>query len=143
MNEKFMNNFNFKNYLDADVYRNNAVKYILMEFNKEPLTIEQYRNLQIEHLFSQDPNYNPEDYGFTDDYDYEIDRIGNLLLLESKKNQSIKNVAPKNKINTYLQSQIKETRDVAGKMNNDEIDKSFIDARKDEIVNFCLDRFRL
>jgi len=142
-NEKFMNDYSFKNYLDTDVYGNNAVKYILMEYNNENIDLDTYRFLQIEHIFSENTNFNVSDYGFSDDYDYEKDRIGNLLLLEQNINQSIQDSPPINKVEGYLGSSIQNTRNIGGKINDGGFDRSSIDIRTNEIIEFCLKKFKL
>ncbi len=76
--EKFVNNHVFRNYLDGEIYGNGAVKYILSEFSNDNYDIDTYKDFQVEHVFSKDPNYDASFYGFAEDYNYEKNRLGNL-----------------------------------------------------------------
>lgn len=96
-NEDFMSDHNLRNYLEADVYQNGAAKYILSEYSNDNLNIESYRDLQVEHIFSANPDFNPRAYNFEDEYDYDKNRLGNLGLLEKGINTRISNTAPINK----------------------------------------------
>jgi uncharacterized protein with ParB-like and HNH nuclease domain len=141
--EKFMSNHIFKTYLESDIYRNGAVKYILSEFGKDNFDITKYSDLTVEHIFSEEPNYEPSKYGFTDDYDYEKNRIGNLTLLESKLNKGIGNHPPKNKINVYLNSSVQETVNIAGEIKKGKYSKENVDNRRNDIIDFCTKRFKV
>lgn len=141
--EKFVNNHVFGNYLDNEIYNNGSVKYILSEYNGEDLTYETYKDLQVEHIFSKEPNYDVTAYGFTEDYGYEKNRFGNLGLLEQSLNKGLGNLPPINKIIGYLNSQITETRNLAGEIRKGNFSKINVDNRRQKIVTFCLDRFKL
>jgi uncharacterized protein with ParB-like and HNH nuclease domain len=138
--EKFMSDHIFKTYLEGDIYRNGSVKYILAEYGKDDYDISLYKDLTIEHIFSEEPNYKPSSYGFTDDYDYEKNRIGNLALLEAKKNKG--NNPPKNKISTYLESAVTETNNIAGEIKKGDYSKNNVDERRNKIIDFCIKRFK-
>ncbi len=140
-NEKFMNSYNFRNYLATDIYENGATKYILSEFSGDNPTIDNYKNLQVEHIFSREPNYDPNVYGFAEDYDYEKNRIGNLSLLEKELNTGLGNSAPINKVSGYLISSIVETRNLAGIIQKGNYQKTNVDSRRDAIIDFCITRF--
>lgn len=74
--EKFVNNHVFGTYLDGEIYGNGAVKYILSEYSNYNPDIAIYKDLQVEHVFSKEPNYVTSSYGFADDYDYEKKSFG-------------------------------------------------------------------
>lgn len=141
--EKFVNNHVFSNYMDNAIYGNGAVKYILSEYNGDVLTYETYKDLQVEHLFSKEPNFDTTTYGFTEDYNYEKNRIGNLGLLEQSLNKGLGNLPPINKVTGYLNSQITETRNLAGEIQKGDFSKINVDSRRKEIVDFCIGRFKL
>lgn len=141
--EKFVNNHVFRTYLDTSIYGNGAVKYILSEFNKDNLNISTYKNLQVEHIFSREPNYEVTSYGFTDDYDYEKNRLGNLGLLEQSLNPSLGNLPPINKVTGYLKSAIINTINLAGEIQKGDFSKQNVDDRRELIIDFCIDRFKL
>ena len=139
--EKFMSDHVFRNYLDADIYGNGAVKYILAEYEGGAISIEKYSTLQIEHIFSSEPEFEVDTYGFEEDYDYEKNRFGNLMLLEEKINKSIGNYAPLNKVNGYLQSEIESTRNMAGIIQKGNFLKENVDLRRNKLIEYCLTRF--
>ena len=141
--EKFMSNHVFRNYLDADIYNNGAVRYILAEYDGGPISMEKWAKLQTEHIFSSDPEFDVEAFGFEEDYEYEKNRFGNLMLLEEKINKSIGNFAPINKVNGYLQSDINSARDMAGLIQHGDFNKSKVDKRREQLISFCLERFPL
>ena len=141
--EKFVNNHVFSNYLDDPIYGNGAVKYILSEYNGDNLTFEVYKDLQIEHIFSKEPNFDFLSYGFTDDYIYEKNKIGNLGLLEQSLNKGLGNLPPINKVSGYIKSQITDMRNLAGEIQKGPFLKQNVDDRRKLIVDFCINRFKL
>lgn len=143
INERFMNDYNFRNYLSTNIYENGAVKYILYEYGRENHNIEMYNNFQVEHIFSEKPDFITTHYGFDQDYDYEKHKIGNLTLLEEGLNKGLSNAAPINKVSGYLSSQVSQTRDLGGEIQQGNYTKDNIDKRKEKIINFCIDRFKI
>lgn len=141
--EKFVNNHVLGTYLDGALYGNGAVKYILSEFSNDSFDIDTYKSFQIEHIFSKDPNFDANSYGFADDYDYEKNRIGNLGLLEQGLNGGLGNLPPINKVSGYLNSIVTETRNLAGEIQQGSYCKDNVDTRRKKIVDFCIDRFKL
>jgi|SRR5690554_657948 len=140
--EKFMNNHVFRTYLDGDIYNNGSVKYILSEFTKDNFSIADYKDLHVEHIFAKEPNYEATSYGFSDDYDYEKNRLGNLGLLEQSVNIGLGNLPPINKVSGYLTSSVTNTRNLAGVIQQGNFTKTNIDNRRQEIIDFCLERFK-
>lgn len=141
--EKFVNNHVFRTYLDSAIYGNGAVKYILSEFSKDNTNISTYKDLQVEHIFSKEPNYETTSYGFADDYNYEKNRLGNLGLLEQFLNKGLSNLPPINKVTGYLNSVITDTRNLAGEIQKGGFTKQNVDDRRKQIIDFCIDRFKL
>ncbi len=141
--EKFVNNHVFGTYLDSAIYGNGAVKYILSEFNGEHQDIAVYKDLQVEHIFSKEPNFEASSYGFADDYDYEKNRFGNLGLLEQKLNKGLGNLPPVNKVSGYLNSVINDTRNLAGEIQKGNYSKQNVDDRRQRIIDFCIERFSI
>ena len=141
--EKFMGDHTFSTYLGENIYGNGAVKYILSELNNENLSYSTYKGLQVEHIFSREPNFNISEYGFDETYDYEKNRIGNLSLIEESlnKSSSVRNNPPINKVDGYLNSNIRIMRDIAGQINSGSFDKNKVDIRREEIIRFCIERF--
>ena len=142
-NEEFMNNHNLRKRLDDDVYQNGAVKYILSEYIKDNLNIEGYKYLQVEHIFSRDPDFEPSSYGFTEGYDYEKNRLGNLGLLEPGINKGVSNSAPINKVEGYLKSNVIDIRNLSGVIQLGNFTKNNVDARREDIIKFCVTRFKI
>jgi hypothetical protein len=141
--EKFMNDHFFRTYLDNDIYRNHAVKFILSEYSNDNPNIDIYNDLTVEHIFSEDPNYDPSCYGFDEDYDYEKNRLGNLTLLEQKYNKGIGNNPPKNKVSSYLKSVISDTQNIAGEIQKGKYSKNNVDGRRKMIIDYCIKRFKI
>lgn len=140
--EKFVNNHVFKTYLENPIFNTSAIKYILCEYNEENLEYPLFKDLQVEHIFSKEPDYDIPSYGFAEDYEVEKNRVGNLTLLESTLNKGLQNHAPINKVSGYLNSIIKDTRNLAGQIQNENFSKIHVDERRDNIILFCIDRFK-
>lgn len=143
LNEKFMSDHVFRNYLDADIYGNGAVRYLLAERDGGTFLIDEYRDFQVEHIFSKDPQFDVVEFGFEDDYDYEKNRLGNLTLLEGRLNERVGNVAPSSKVSGYIESGFETTRNLAGKIQHTGLRKEDVDARREGIIQYCLERFRI
>ncbi len=141
--EKFVNNHVFGTYLDGAIYGNGAVKYILSEYSNDNHDIATYKDFQVEHVFSKEPNYDATSYGFADDYDYEKNRLGNLGLLEKSLNIGLGNLPPINKVGGYLNSTNTEIRNLAGEIQKGHFNKTNVDDRRKSIVDFCITRFKL
>jgi len=143
LNEKFMSDHVFRNYLDADIYGNGAVRYLLAERDGGTFSIDEYRDFQVEHIFSKDPQFDVVEFGFEDDYDYEKNRFGNLTLLEGRLNERAGNVSPHSKVSGYMESRFEMTRNLAGKIQASGLRKEDVDARREELIQYCLERFRI
>lgn len=138
-----MNNHLFRTYLDNPIYGNGAVKYILSEYNKDVYNLTTYKDFQVEHVFSKEPNYDALSYGFADDYDYKKNRFGNLGLLEKVLNIGLGNLPPINKVNGYLESKNKEIKNLAGEIQIGNFNKTSVENRRCKIIEFSVNRFKL
>lgn len=142
----FLNDYRFEEYLNEGIDNKTAlVRYILHEFNSgnhgQTLSLDDYRNLQVEHIFSKNPNFGIRHYGFGrhETYDVEIATMGNLTILEKGLNSKVSNIAPIDKMNGYEQSKIKMNAELLGKLKT--LDREKMNERKAKMIEFCLNRF--
>ncbi|MCG3696645.1 DUF262 domain-containing protein [Aliarcobacter butzleri] len=151
---KFLNDGSFKYSLNENIYGNNAIKYILLKYNNylnnsNIISFKEFNDLQVEHIFPQGSDkgvtFDITSYGFIDneDYEYTKDTIGNLTLLEKNLNagKDVSDLTPDEKVAGYLKSKVIETNLLAGKIDKDGFDKSNIENRTNEIIDFCLENF--
>ncbi|MBE8182653.1 MAG: DUF262 domain-containing protein [Candidatus Portiera sp.] len=143
--EYYGGNSYIKNKLREQIYSNSAIKYILHSYSGDKLKFNEYRKLDKEHIFSSNSSIQLSHYGFEESsYDYEKDKIGNICLLEAAKNKAASNKAPADKVQVYLESCVKDTIKIGStiKKNND-FNKKDIDARGEEIIEFCIREFKI
>lgn len=153
--EKFMNVGNFKYSLNENIYGNNAVKYLLLKYNnsldssKLISSTKEYQNLQVEHIFPQGGEngvqFDIKSFNFKDEpeYDYTIDKIGNLMLLEKELNSGsdVSDLTPKEKVHGYLKSHVTDTNQMAGNIDKNGFDNQKLESRTEEIINYCISNF--
>jgi len=147
----FMWDTEFQWYLNADIYGNPAVKYILWEIEKHQASsfdewnFDLYRNVQVEHIFPGEPTFGFPAYGFQDEVEYRnnINKSGNLTLLEELINKRIGNKIPQDKASDYQKSNITGTKRLGFDISNRGFNKDNIEARTKQLVNFCLWRWKL
>jgi hypothetical protein len=141
--DHFMNDLTFKKYLSENIYRNAAVKYILAEYNDEPLSLSQYNDLQKEHIFPTSATFDVTQHGFIgrDEYLYDKDCLGNLTLLEKVLNIKADNDPPITKVPRYLESNLVKTRELGGSIKMAGINKTRLETRREEIITFCVNHF--
>lgn len=102
---KFMPDPLFQHYLNQNIYENPATKFILWEHEKyndssfNDYDSCTYVDCQKEHIFAQNPKPTFPSYGFEIEEEYfaNIDRLGNLCLLEEKLNKQCRNKLPDQK----------------------------------------------
>lgn len=132
-------------YLRTDVFRNAYTKYVLWEFSSFRSLengngdYDLYRDLQVEHIFPQEPSFDVTSYGFENEEDYfaNIHQFGNLCLLERSINTSASNDAPLAKASQhYGRSQVRATRLLGEEIQNSGFSKPQLQVRTDQIVNF-------
>ncbi len=143
-NTWFVNDDNFRYYLSGGVYGNSATKYLLLEYNNNLKDcrvindIDEYRKLEVEHIFSRNPNFRVDSYGFKEsEYENEINKIGNLTLLE----RDTSNAPPKEKADRYIKSGVCMTNRLGSKIKTEGFNKKEMDERGEELINFCLKIF--
>jgi len=148
----FMSDTEFRNYLNGSMYGNEATKYILWEYEKSQdlsfndCDYDAYKILQKEHILAPGlwTDLNLAALGFQDSMEYLLNanRLGNLCLLEEKINKRIWNKVPKIKSNDYQQSNVPGTKRLGYHISNQDFTKSDIDQRTEQIINFCMNRWR-
>jgi len=148
---EFMPDPLFQHYLNQNIYDNPATKFILWEYEKyrnpsfNDCDSFTYVNCQKEHIFAQNPKPTFPSYGFDTEEEYfaNIDRLGNLCLLEEKLNKQCQNKLPDQKKQYYQQSGIPRTKQLGFKIDNSGFNKSEIDTITKDIINFCLKRWKV
>ncbi len=153
--EKFMNEGNFKYSLNENIYGNNAVKYLLLKYNNSLNSsnlisaVKEYQNLQVEHIFPQGGEngvqFDIKSFNFEDksEYEYTIDKIGNLMLLEKELNSGadISDLTPKEKVHGYLKSHVTDTNLMAGQIDQNGFDSHKLENRTVQIIKYCIENF--
>lgn len=155
----FMNNNEFKNRLEGNIYGNRALRRIFIEFDEhingslydlDRLIAINKSIPTVEHIFPQEEPFDFPSHGFEsiDEYLNKIHNIGNLLLLEKTVNSSCKNRNPEIKISDakfYEKSNFKAVIDFVSKMrtrdqsfNSDDILK-----RTTELSSFAMDTWKM
>lgn len=120
-----------------------GLKYCLYLLNKKQndqiFTFVDYRNFELEHIFSQNPSFPVLNYGFPEEeYSKLIEKIGNFTLLEKSLNGNgeASNKTPTDKINFhYCNSNFKNTTKIRTTNLQD------IEIRTNEILDFARDYF--
>jgi hypothetical protein len=142
----FCNDYYTKEYLADQIDNKTAlVRYLLYKKNlkehDQDLSLEEFRDIQVEHIFSRNPNFTISQYGFERDetYKLEIARLGNLTVLEKDINKDVNNVAPVDKIQGYQTSKILLSNGLIGSLSN--FDRKGIDDRTSAIVSFFMEEF--
>jgi len=148
---EFMPDSLFQHYLNQNIYDNPATKFILWEYEKyrnpsfNDCTSSTYADCQKEHIFAQNPKPTFPSYGFSTEEDYfaNIDRLGNLCLIEERLNKQCQNKLPDQKKQYYQQSQIPGTRQLGFDIDNSGFTKEDIDTITKDILSFCLERWKI
>lgn len=152
--DNFMSDSEFQFSLDGIMYYNPATKYILWEFEKhknssfDDCNYDLYKKVEREHVFSRNISFKFPAHGFSDEADYinNINRLGNLILLERNINRSIARLqppVPSNKASHYQKSQLSEPKRIGSQISNYGFKKGDIDTRTREIAEFCKQRWRI
>jgi len=141
----------FQHYLNQNIYDNPATKFILWEYEKhkdpgfDDCKYDLYMDCQKEHIFAQNPKPTFPSYGFSNEEKYfdNIDRLGNLCLLETKLNKQCQNKLINQKVQYYQQSVINRTKQLGFDIYNKGFNKSEIDKITQDIIDFCLKRWKV
>ena len=144
--QKYFSDKDFEYWLlNEPLYGHPVTKYILYKYTKSNLDFEKYNDImQVEHIFPQDPSdFDQSTFGFSkndNDYANEINRIGNLALIEKRLNSQCSNFPPQKKSGFYSESEIKDTAELGNDLKSD-FTKKDIEKRNEEIAKYCLDNF--
>ncbi len=144
----FLNDYQLESYMNEGVDNKTAlVRYMLYEYNKDKnnqeLSLDDYRNLQVEHIFSVNPNFDTETYGFEriEIYANEISLIGNLTILEKGLNSKVGNICPIDKSEGYQESKLQINSHLMA--NLDKFTQDYVKKRNTELIEFTKNRFNL
>jgi hypothetical protein len=148
----FMSDAEFRNTLNGNMYGNDATKYILWEYEKSTDNSFNdgdyglYSSLQKEHIFAPEiwNTLKLPALGFSDTMEYliNVNRMGNLCLLEEKINKRIWNRIPKSKSGDYQQSSVPGTKKLGYHISNQDFVKKNIDERTTQFIDFCVSRWK-
>jgi hypothetical protein len=149
-----------KNWLNNPVFRQEWVRYVLWEYNKEfdenfnDIDIAKFKDtkrIQIDHIIPQglvegidnvrDKNKILNEFGFKNEEEFKdkIDYLGNLVLFEY--NPAAGSSAPKNKTKYYRKSDFPSAIELSNQIKEYGFDKNTILKQNKEIINFCLKRW--
>lgn len=142
----FLNDYRLKEYLNDGVDRKiPLVRYLLYRYNldkyKQNLSLDEYRNLQVEHIFSSNPNFDVLNYGFLSRENYDVKKsiIGNLTILEKGLNKKVSNIPPDNKQTGYQESKVLINNHLMAKLDTMNLD--YLVKRNDDLIEFCKEAF--
>lgn len=127
--------------------KTSLVRYLLYKINLkeegQELTLEEFRNLQVEHIFSVSPNFSIRQHGFgrQETYDLEISKIGNLTILEKAINKEVNNIAPIDKLTGYQKSKVAINTKLLGEIKN--FNKEAIQQRSQRLIEFFMQEFNI
>jgi hypothetical protein len=112
-----------------------AAKYILWCYSKEKceqyISYSKYKELQIEHICPQNPpSIKALGWGVGEQYEKDIESVGNKLLLEAKINNKVSNHLPSDKTVEYHKSKYKMNHIVFAKP------KPYVVSREKELTKF-------
>lgn len=156
--QRFMGDAEFSRRLNADIYPNNALRHIFVEYDefrtKKKLSVKSLRKLSdttptVEHIFPVEPRFDFPDFGFASPETYRdhIHTLGNLTMLEKGLNSQCRNKNPDEKIdaNLYGRSLFSGPRRISALVQNrgNAYEQSDIQNRTQELANFCMKRWKL
>lgn len=161
--KNFMNNSEFKNRLSGNVYGNRALKHIFIEYDEKLLKENQKTEYTtedviilnsteptIDHIFPQERPFDFPNRGFNSEQDYlnQLHRFGNLMIIEKSLNSKCQNAIPDRKIidNSLYQSSkfvVVSNFTSIHKNNSNSFNSADIDTRTIELVEFCLDKWKI
>jgi uncharacterized protein with ParB-like and HNH nuclease domain len=156
----FMNDREFRSRLEQDIYGNQALSHIFIEYDEKLLKGRGYNinklishnksKPTVEHIFSEEPTFSFPSRGFNSDEDYraKIHKLGNLTLLSKSLNSRCSNKTVEDKVNDpnlYMRSTFKITQKFLADIQNQggTFNSADIDKRTKTLANFCLRRWPL
>jgi Protein of unknown function (DUF1524) len=160
--KNFMSLTEFKSRLEGDVYGNAALKYVFFEYDEyilknkgdNPYFMQDLIKLNktvptIEHIFAQEVRFSFPGRGFYTEVEYfsSMHKLGNLTLLEKSLNSRGLNKTPEQKVidQIYSGSKFEITQKLNSKIQNNgnNFDKQDIVKRSTELVDFCVERWKI
>jgi hypothetical protein len=131
-------------FLRQPAYRQAYVRFVLWEMANEsslcgsapdPLLFE---SCQVDHVLPQDPMIDVATCGFASEEDYlsQINRLGNLCLLEAPLNAGAGNVSLAVKADYYGRSSLEHTRLLGHRLGETGFRRGDIEARTERIIDF-------
>lgn len=159
----YMSDAKLREAMEDDVTRNQGLHRILVEYEdhvrhqaQQPaLTINLLAEMAgnspaVEHVLAQEPGFKPAARGFADEEDYawQINRLGNLVLLERAINSRGGNKPPETKAkdaNIYQASSYQTVRELGIQIQGKKVPwrKSDIETRTAALVDYVLERWPL
>lgn len=160
--KNFMSLTEFKSRLEGDIYGNAALKYVFFEYSEyilkakgsNPCSMKDLINLNntvptVEHIFAQEVRFNFPGRGFNSEAEYisAVHKLGNLTLLEKSLNSRGLNKTPEQKVidQIYSSSKFEITQKLNSKIQNNgnNFEKLDIMKRSAELVDFCVERWKI
>jgi uncharacterized protein with ParB-like and HNH nuclease domain len=146
----------FRNSLRRDAFNNSALTYMFIAYcehlSGESYGIDRIKDLlqakggpTREHILSQTPNFDPAAFGFKDKEDYGeyLNSIGNLTLLEHNLNSKAKDKVLPEKRGIYYESVFVMTkRFSAWLLEHKSFNKADMEKRGEELIDFCVERWK-
>lgn len=153
-NTKWMSKEQFNASLSVNIYPNNALPYIFVDYcetiRENKYTLEELQKIvltipTIEHVLSQTPDFKPESLGFEDMEDFVSyeHRLGNLSILEKNLNSAIQKKVPLLKVGLgYDKSCFEMTNKLASYITSKQtFAKQDIIDRTNELKDYCVKRW--
>ncbi|MBR3303288.1 MAG: DUF262 domain-containing protein [Bacteroidales bacterium] len=153
-NTKWMSKEQFNASLSVNIYPNNALPYIFVDYcetiRENKYTLEELQKIvltipTIEHVLSQTPDFKPESLGFEDMEDFVSyeHRLGNLSILEKSLNSAIQKKVPLLKVGLgYDKSCFEMTNKLASYITSKQtFAKQDIIDRTNELKDYCVKRW--
>lgn len=162
--QNFVKDSEFKRRLQSNLYPNEALRYIFIEYDEKQLknkfslreltkmNVNSRRNPQfptIEHIFSQEARFDFPNFGFrdSDEYSDKIHTLGNLTLLEKELQGRATNLNPDEKVRRkfYDKSVFKVTTDLSAELKTRGLSFTAddINGRMDKLTKFCMKRWKI
>ena len=160
---KFMNDRLFRNKLEEDIYGNQGLVYIFIEYSeklrddkKGKYSLNELKELNnnkstrptIEHIFAQEPRFEFPNRSFdsAEEYFSKINKLGNLTLLKKETNSKCQDKTPEEKIQSldfYIKSPFDITSELAAEIKDrgNSFNKKDINKRTLDLADFCVKRW--
>lgn len=152
-NEYWMPQSLFESYMKSNVYDNDALPYMFLnycehlggkQFSRDDIKRFMTESLTKEHILSQHPTFPLSSAGFQNETDFTDTEhhLGNLTLLEKRYNSAVHNRNPLEKTSTYDRSLFIMTRRLSSNIANSGVfNKSSIENRTKEIYDYLQTRW--